>query len=77
VYCDVDKDGYPDCWRAARDRIRVGGLWLCDNTIWSGHVATATDKEGQSGVTASIRETTSWWPRTPGTSAASCRSGTA
>ena len=56
VYCDVDKDGYPDCWRAARDRIRVGGLWLCDNTIWSGHVATATDKEGQAGVTASIRE---------------------
>ena len=56
VYCDVDKDGYPDCWRAARDRIRVGGLWLCDNTIWSGHVETATDKEGQSGVTAFIRE---------------------
>ena len=28
----------------------------CDNTIWSGHVATATDKEGQAGVTASIRE---------------------
>jgi caffeoyl-CoA O-methyltransferase len=57
VYCDVDKDGYPDCWRAARDRIRVGGLWLCDNTIWSGHVATATDKEGpEAGVTAFIRE---------------------
>ena len=40
VYCDVDKPGYPDCWRAARDRIRVGGLWLCDNVIWSGRVAT-------------------------------------
>ena len=39
VYCDVDKDGYPDCWRAARDRIRVGGLWLCDNVLWSGRVA--------------------------------------
>jgi predicted O-methyltransferase YrrM len=45
VYCDVDKGGYPDCWRAARDRIRVGGLWLCDNVIWSGHVATGTDRE--------------------------------
>jgi caffeoyl-CoA O-methyltransferase len=56
VYCDVDKDGYPDCWRAARDRICVGGLWLCDNTIWSGHVATATDKPGQSGVTDFIRD---------------------
>jgi caffeoyl-CoA O-methyltransferase len=45
VYCDVDKDGYPDCWRAARDRIRVGGLWLCDNTIWDGKVATAAGRE--------------------------------
>jgi predicted O-methyltransferase YrrM len=56
VYCDVDKDGYPDCWRAARDRIRVGGLWLCDNTIWSGYVATGTDREGLTGYTAFIRE---------------------
>jgi len=56
VYCDVDKDGYPDCWRAARDSIRVGGLWLCDNTIWSGYVASGTDKEGEVGVTAVIRE---------------------
>jgi caffeoyl-CoA O-methyltransferase len=56
VYCDVDKLGYPDCWRAARDRIRVGGLWLCDNTIWSGHVATGTDREGLPGWTAAIRE---------------------
>jgi caffeoyl-CoA O-methyltransferase len=56
VYCDVDKDGYPDCWRAGSERIRVGGLWLCDNVIWSGHVATNTDREGQSGATAAIRE---------------------
>jgi caffeoyl-CoA O-methyltransferase len=56
VYCDVDKDGYPDCWRAARDRIRVGGLWLCDNTLWSGYVATGTDREGLTGYTAFIRE---------------------
>src|SRR5215212_8731667 len=46
VYCDVDKLGYPDCWRAARDRVRVGGLYLCDNVIWSGHVATDTDRDG-------------------------------
>lgn len=56
VYCDVDKDGYPDCWRAARERIRLGGLWLCDNVIWSGHVATGTDREGLPGATAAIRE---------------------
>jgi caffeoyl-CoA O-methyltransferase len=56
VYCDVDKLGYPECWEAARDRIRVGGLWLCDNVIWSGHVATATDREGLPGWTAAIRD---------------------
>ena len=39
VYCDVDKEGYPACWRAARDRIRHGGLWICDNALWSGRVA--------------------------------------
>ncbi|TMK96155.1 MAG: hypothetical protein E6G40_13430, partial [Actinobacteria bacterium] len=32
VYCDIDKHGYPEAWRAARDRIRVGGLYICDNT---------------------------------------------
>jgi predicted O-methyltransferase YrrM len=56
VYCDVDKLGYPDCWQAARERIRVGGLWLCDNVIWSGHVATATDRDGLEGWTAAIRQ---------------------
>ena len=25
VFCDIDKDGYPDAWRAASRRIRVGG----------------------------------------------------
>ena len=38
VYCDIDKDGYPGAWRAARDRIRTGGLFICDNTLWSGRV---------------------------------------
>jgi caffeoyl-CoA O-methyltransferase len=56
VYCDVDKLGYPDCWRAARERIRVGGLWLCDNVLWSGHVATGTERERLPGHTAAIRE---------------------
>jgi predicted O-methyltransferase YrrM len=36
VFCDIDKPGYPDAWRAARERIRVGGLYLCDNTLGTG-----------------------------------------
>jgi predicted O-methyltransferase YrrM len=38
VYDDIDKHGYPAAWLAARDRIRVGGLYLCDNVLWSGRV---------------------------------------
>ena len=38
VYDDIDKHGYPDAWRAARDRVRVGGLYICDNTLWYGRV---------------------------------------
>ncbi|TMB93297.1 MAG: O-methyltransferase [Chloroflexi bacterium] len=53
VYCDVDKVGYPDCWRAASDRIRMGGLYLCDNVLWSGRVAQTAD---QSDSTEAIRE---------------------
>ena len=49
VYCDVDKGGYPDCWRAARDRVRVGGLYLCDNTLWDGRVADGSDRPGMEG----------------------------
>jgi predicted O-methyltransferase YrrM len=39
VYCDIDKEGYPDAWREARERVRVGGLYICDNVLWSGRVA--------------------------------------
>lgn len=46
IYNDIDKDGYPAAWKAARDRIRVGGLYVCDNVLWSGRVAeTRTDSE--------------------------------
>lgn len=38
VYNDIDKHGYPDAWRAARDRVRLGGLYICDNVLWSGRV---------------------------------------
>lgn len=39
VYNDIDKDGYPDAWAAARNRVRVGGFYICDNVLWSGRVA--------------------------------------
>jgi predicted O-methyltransferase YrrM len=53
VYDDIDKEGYPDAWRAARERIRVGGVYLCDNVLWSGAVA---DPEGDHGRTRDTTE---------------------
>lgn len=53
VYNDIDKEGYPDAWRLARDRIRVGGMYLCDNVLWSGRV---TEPEGADTNTAAILE---------------------
>jgi caffeoyl-CoA O-methyltransferase len=52
VYCDIDKQGYPEAWETARERIRVGGLYVCDNVLWSGRV---TDAEPDDDVTEAIR----------------------
>lgn len=43
VYCDIDKDGYPEAWKRARARVRVGGFFICDNVLWSGRVAQAAE----------------------------------
>lgn len=56
VYCDVNKDGYPDCFRAGRERLRIGGVYLCDNTLWSGHAATGEPDERYPGWVEAIRE---------------------
>ena len=57
IYCDIDKHGYPQAWRAARERIRVGGLYICDNVLWSGRVTEdpVTD-DVRPGWTEAIRE---------------------
>jgi caffeoyl-CoA O-methyltransferase len=57
VFCDIDKGDYPEAWRKASERIRVGGLYLCDNVLWSGRVVTGEDREGTpSGWTEAVRE---------------------
>lgn len=45
VYNDVDKEGYPDAWRAAREVVRPGGLYICDNVLWYGRVTGAESLE--------------------------------
>lgn len=56
VYCDIDKHGYPDAWRAARERVRVGGLYICDNVLWSGRVAEADPDDSRPEWTSAIQQ---------------------
>ena len=49
VYDDIDKEGYPDAWRAARERVRVGGLYICDNTLRWGSAAVIEERDDDDG----------------------------
>ena len=53
VYNDIDKEGYPDAWRAAAERVRLGGLYVCDNVLWSGAVADPGGDHGRDRKTTS------------------------
>ena len=39
VFCDVDKHDYPRAARVAFTRVRKGGLFITDNTLWKGKLA--------------------------------------
>src|SRR5215469_5000692 len=41
LFCDVDKHDYPRVINMAAPRVRQGGLFVTDNTLWSGRVAYA------------------------------------
>jgi predicted O-methyltransferase YrrM len=38
IFNDVDKDGYPAVLKAVPNRIRTGGLFITDNTLWHARV---------------------------------------
>ena len=39
IFNDVDKHQYPDALHAAMPKLRSGGLFVTDNTLWSGKAA--------------------------------------
>ncbi len=43
IFNDVDKEGYPAVLEAVPDRIKTGGLFITDNTLWSGRVLNPQD----------------------------------
>lgn len=39
IFCDIDKHQYPGVYPLLGPRLRPGGLFICDNMLWSGRVA--------------------------------------
>lgn len=39
VFCDIDKGDYPRALKLGVPRVRKGGLFVADNTLWHGDVA--------------------------------------
>ena len=39
IFNDVDKHQYPDALKAALPKLKRGGLFITDNTLWSGRAA--------------------------------------
>ena len=45
IFNDVDKHYYPEVYRKAAGRVRIGGLFVTDNVLWSGRVADRSAKD--------------------------------
>lgn len=39
IFCDIDKEDYPQAYDFARERMRMGDVLLFDNVLWHGRVA--------------------------------------
>lgn len=57
VFNDVDKEGYPEVLRLVPPRVRKGGLFVTDNTLWHGRViAPKGSKEAEMATTKAVLE---------------------
>jgi len=56
VFNDIDKPDYPKAWEVARERIRTGGLYICDNVLWSGRVAVPDPEDTRPHYTEAVLE---------------------
>ncbi|MBM3811453.1 MAG: O-methyltransferase [Acidimicrobiia bacterium] len=45
IFNDVDKEGYPAVLKVAPGRLKKGGLFITDNTLWHGKVLNPQDEE--------------------------------
>ncbi|NUN15539.1 MAG: class I SAM-dependent methyltransferase [Myxococcales bacterium] len=50
VFVDIDKQDYPKIFPLLNDRLRIGGMLIVDNILWSGRVYMGDDAESTHGV---------------------------
>ena len=50
VFMDIDKEQYPSGYQVFKDRVKMGGLVIVDNLIWSGQVAAGVRDDTTNGV---------------------------
>ena len=57
IFCDVDKDDYLRALKLATPRVRKGGLFVADNTLWHGRViAPPGSQEAEMPTTKAVLE---------------------
>ena len=55
IFCDIDKQAYPEALDIIEEKLRPGGVLIIDNMIWSGQIF---DQHDQSPATLGVREFT-------------------
>jgi predicted O-methyltransferase YrrM len=55
IFCDIDKDAYPEALGVIDEKLRPGGVLIIDNMIWNGRIF---DPDDQSASTRGVREFT-------------------
>lgn len=64
IFNDIDKRGYPDALPVIAEKLRVGGVLIVDNLLWSGRIFdpsdTSPDTEGVRGFTRAVFDDPGW-----------------
>jgi caffeoyl-CoA O-methyltransferase len=63
AFVDADKSGYADYFDALLPRLRVGGLMLIDNVLWSGNVANPAKNDDQTNAIRAFNDKVASDPR--------------
>jgi caffeoyl-CoA O-methyltransferase len=63
AFIDADKSGYADYFDALLPRLRVGGLMLVDNVLWSGNVANPEKSDDQTNAIRAFNDKVATDPR--------------